>query len=108
MTFCLALSIRDFSLVAADTRINMVVNGEVVVHDGPTNLDVEVASPQYSLSVPFRKRKLARVRTAYPVYQRRVGCKSEASCTIYVLNNEQHRSFIRIMLYVFYFCGAVA
>lgn len=65
MTFCLALSIRDFSLVAADTRVNMVVNGEVVVHDGPENLDVSVASPQYSLNVPFRQRKFARVQRGW-------------------------------------------
>jgi hypothetical protein len=65
MTFCLALSIRDFSLVAADTRVNMVVNGEVVVHDGPEDLDVSVASPQYSLNVPFRQRKLARVQRGW-------------------------------------------
>lgn len=61
MTFCLALSIRDFSLVVSDTRVNLVVNGEDVVHDGPADLDISVKSPQYSLHVPFRQRKITRV-----------------------------------------------
>lgn len=59
MTFCLVLAVPGISLAAADTRVNLIHQGNGPSdNDGPEDFVVSVADRGYQVRIPFRFRKL--------------------------------------------------
>ena len=67
MTCCLAISLPNCSLAAADTRIGLEFDGKQLPHDGPNDLTVEVASLGRTIVFPFAYRKIRRIGDGWAV-----------------------------------------
>lgn len=67
MTCCLAISLPNCSLAAADTRIGLEFDGKQLNHDGPNDLNVEVAALGRTINLPFAYRKIRPVSDGWAV-----------------------------------------
>jgi len=67
MTCCIAISINNCSLAAADTRIGLEHDGTRTNHDGPHSLSVDVASLGRTLTLPYRYRKIRLISDGWAV-----------------------------------------
>lgn len=80
MTCCLTISLPNCSLAAADTRIGLEFDGRRLNHDGPNDLNVDVASLGRTINYPFAYRKIRRVSDGWAV------CAGEYSSATEILN----------------------
>lgn len=67
MTCCLAISINNCSLAAADTRIVLHNDLGETSHDGPHPINIEIESIGKALTIPYTYRKIRKISDGWAV-----------------------------------------
>lgn len=88
MTCCLAVSLPNCSIAAADTRIGVQADGRLLFQDGPGDFTLEVAALGRSVVLPYEYRKIRRIGDGWVV------CAGDFATAREVLDRLQNREAI--------------